>query len=70
MVTSLATIINTLIYAAIGMFAFMVGFFILDKLTPGNLWAEIHDQRNIGVAIVAGALALGLAIIIAAAVHG
>ncbi|HCB75007.1 MAG TPA: DUF350 domain-containing protein [Sphingomonas bacterium] len=70
MVTSLATLLNTLLYAGVGIFVFLVGFFILDLLTPGKLWQEIHDQRNIGVAIVAGAMALGLAIIVAAAIHG
>lgn len=70
MVTSLATLLNTLLYAGVGIFVFLVGFFILDLLTPGKLWQEIHDQRNIGVAIVAAAMALGLAIIVAAAIHG
>lgn len=70
MVTSLATFLNTLLYAGVGIFVFLVGFFVLDLLTPGKLWAEIHDQRNIGVAIVAGAMSLGLAIIVAAAIHG
>lgn len=70
MVTSLPVLLNSLLYSGIGIIVFMVGFFVLDLLTPGKLWEEIHDQRNIGVAIVAAAMALGLAIIIAAAIHG
>ncbi|UUL81856.1 DUF350 domain-containing protein [Sphingomonas qomolangmaensis] len=70
MVTTLPVLLNTLLYAGIGMIVFAVGFWVLDKLTPGHLWNEIHDQRNIGVAIVTAAMALGLALIIAAAIHG
>ncbi|WP_448503014.1 DUF350 domain-containing protein [Sphingomonas sp.] len=70
MVTTLPILINSLLYSAVGIIVFGIGFWVLDRLTPGKLWEEIHDQRNIGVAIVAGAMALGLAIIIAAAIHG
>ena len=43
---------------------------ILDLLTPGKLWEEIEQKQNNAVAIFAGAIALGLAIIVAAAIHG
>jgi uncharacterized membrane protein YjfL (UPF0719 family) len=70
MVTSLPVLLNTLLYAGIGMLVFVVGFVILDLLTPGKLWEEIHDRKNNAVAIFAGSIALGLAIIVAAAIHG
>lgn len=70
MVTTVPVLLNTLLYAGVGAFVFFLGFLLLDLLTPGKLWQEIHDQRNIGVAIVAAALVLGLAIIVAAAIHG
>ncbi len=70
MITSVATLLNTLIYAGIGMVVFVIGFFILDVLTPGSLWEEINQKQNRAVATFAGATALGLALIIAAAIHG
>lgn len=70
MVTSLPVLLNTLLYAGIGMLVFVVGFVILDMLTPGKLWEEINQKQNLAVAIFAGAGALGLAIIIAASIHG
>ena len=70
MITSTATILNTLIYAGIGIVVFVVGFFILDVLTPGKLWDEINQKQNRAVATFAGLVALGLALIIAAAIHG
>jgi uncharacterized membrane protein YjfL (UPF0719 family) len=52
------------------MIVFVIGFVILDLLTPGKLWQEIEQKQNIAVAIFAGAVAIGLAIIVAAAIHG
>lgn len=70
MVTSFAVVINSLIYAGIGILVFVVGFFILDMLTPGKLWEQINDKQNRAVAIFAGSVAIGISIIIAAAIHG
>ncbi len=70
MVTSLPTVLNSLIYSGIGIVVFVVGFFILDMLTPGKLWEEINEKQNRAVATFAGAVAIGLAIIVAAAIHG
>lgn len=70
MVTSLPALLSTLLYAGIGIVVFVLGFFILDMLTPGKLWDEINQKQNLAVAIFAGAVALGLAIIVAASIHG
>ena len=70
MVTSLPVLLNTLIYAGVGIVVFVVGFIILDLLTPGKLWEEIEQKQNNAVAIFAGAISIGLAIIVAAAIHG
>lgn len=70
MVTTLSAFLGTLLYAVVGILVFVVGFVILDLLTPGKLWEEIEQKQNIAVAIFAGAGAIGLAIIVAAAIHG
>lgn len=70
MVTTLPAVLSTLLYSAIGIVVFVVGFVILDVLTPGKLWEEIEKKQNMAVAIFAGAVAIGLAIIVAAAIHG
>ncbi|MEQ1510823.1 MAG: DUF350 domain-containing protein [Sphingopyxis sp.] len=68
--TSLAQIINALIYALMGIVVLGVGFLVFDMLTPGKLWQEIRENQNVAVAQFAGLFALGLAIIVAAAIHG
>jgi uncharacterized membrane protein YjfL (UPF0719 family) len=70
MVTTLPAFLGTILYAAVGIVVFVVGFVILDLLTPGKLWDEIAKKQNVAVAIFAGAVAIGLAIIVAAAIHG
>lgn len=70
MATSLPVLLNTLLYAAVGIIVFVVGFIVLDLMTPGKLWEEINQKQNVAVAIFAGAVALGLSIIVAAAIHG
>jgi len=70
MVTSMPVFLNSLLYAGVGIVVFVIGFFILDILTPGKLWEEINQKQNRAVATFAGAVAIGLAIIVAAAIHG
>ena len=62
-------VVNALVFAVLGILIFVVAFFILDKLTPYHLWNEIVHQHNVALAILIGALSLGLCLIIAAAIH-
>lgn len=65
----LGSIINAAIYAVLGVFILIMSFIVMDKITPYDLWAEIVEKQNVALAILAGLMALGTAIIIAAAVH-
>ncbi|HEV1283919.1 MAG TPA: DUF350 domain-containing protein [Bryobacteraceae bacterium] len=62
-------LLNAAIYAILGIVIFIVCFFLLDKMTPYHLWREITEDKNIALAILIGAISLGMCIIIAAAVH-
>ena len=62
-------ILNGFIFAGLGILVFFIAFAIAVKLTPVDLWKEIVEHRNVAAAILAGAAALGLAWIIAAAMH-
>ncbi len=70
MITTLPQVINALIYALMGIIVLGAGFVVFDMLTPGKLWQEIRENQNVAVAQFAGLFALGLAIIVAAAIHG
>lgn len=62
-------ILNALVFAVLGVLVFVVAFAIVAKLARFNVWKEIVEERNIAAAILAGAVALGLCWIIAAAMH-
>jgi putative membrane protein len=64
-----AILINSIVYALLGIVIFVVGFIIVDKLTPYDLWKQVVEEKNVALAIVVGAAALGICIIIAAAIH-
>jgi putative membrane protein len=62
-------VLNALVFAFLGIAIFALTFLVLDKLTPYDLWREICEHRNLALAVMLGAMSLGLCIIIAAAVH-
>ncbi|HYM78471.1 MAG TPA: DUF350 domain-containing protein [Candidatus Dormibacteraeota bacterium] len=62
-------VVNAMVYAAIGIVIFSVAFLVIDKVTPYNLWKEIVQEHNTALALLLGAMSLGICIIIAAAVH-
>jgi uncharacterized membrane protein YjfL (UPF0719 family) len=59
-----------LLFAVVGIAAAVIGFKVFDKCTPGDLSKEIIEHKNVAAAIVAGAVILGVSIIIAAAMLG
>ncbi len=62
-------ILNSVIFAVLGVVIFCVGFVLLDKLTPYHLWKELTEHQNVALAIVVGFGILGICTIIAAAIH-
>ena len=64
-------IVSSLIYSGIGVAILILTFYFLDKITPHyHLWKEIIEKQNLALAILLGAVAIGIASIIAAAIHG
>ncbi|HEU4558291.1 MAG TPA: DUF350 domain-containing protein [Longimicrobium sp.] len=61
-------LVAALVYALLGIVIFVLSFVILDRLTPGSLWKEIIDEHNTALAVMMGAISIGISIIIAAAI--
>ena len=59
-----------ILFSAVGIIAAIAGYKLFDKCTPGDLHQEILQNKNVAAAIVAGAVILGVCIIIAAAMLG
>jgi len=66
---NMLSLVNSLVYSLLGVAVFWISFIVLDKITPYDLWGEINRDHNIALAIVVGAMCLGISIIIAAAIH-
>ncbi len=58
------------LYALLGAVVFAGAIKLIITLTPFSIRKEIEDDQNVALAIIIGSMILGLASIIAAAVHG
>lgn len=66
----LEVLVTTIIFVVIGLVVFGIAFFIMDKVTPFSIRKEIEEDHNTALAIVIGAMILGIALIVAAAING
>jgi uncharacterized membrane protein YjfL (UPF0719 family) len=64
----LEVLVATLIFVSIGLVFFTVAYFILSRIF--NIHKEIEEDHNTALGIVIGSIMIGIAIIIAAAIHG
>jgi len=60
---------NSLIYSILGVVVFWISFLVIDKFTPYDLWNQLVEKKNQPLATVVAAMCLGIAIIVAAAIH-
>ena len=62
--------LSAIVFSAVGVVVLGVSFWIISKASPFPLRKEIEEDHNSAVAIIIGALIIGMAIIIASAIHG
>ena len=63
-------VVAALLFSVIGLVVFVAGFYVVRLILPFNIYKEIEQDQNVSLGIVIGSFILGLAIIIAAAIHG
>ncbi len=68
-IINVSYVVNAIVFSFLGVFIFWVSFRLIDRLTPYLLWKEIIEEHNIALAIIVGAVSLGICIIIAASIH-
>lgn len=64
-----AALIGSFVYSFLGVVFVIITFVVVDKLTPGDLWKELIEERNQAVATVVAAMIVAIAIIVASAMH-
>ncbi|MCA1618131.1 MAG: DUF350 domain-containing protein [Acidobacteria bacterium] len=63
-------IVTTAIFTAFGLLIFGVAYIIIVKASPFSIRKELEDDHNTALAIVIGAVIIGISLIIAAAIQG
>jgi uncharacterized membrane protein YjfL (UPF0719 family) len=66
----LPVLATTVIFVAIGLIVFAIAFLIVVLVSPFSVKKEIEEDQNTALAIIIGALIIGIAMIIAAAIQG
>jgi hypothetical protein len=61
---------ETVLFALLGVVMFGVAFWLIAMLSPFSIRKELEVDHNISVAIVIAAVIVGIAIIVASAIHG
>lgn len=61
-------VLSTLVFGVIGIVLAVVGFKVFDLAIKADIEKEIFENKNMAAAVLAGAVVLGISLIIAAAV--
>ena len=62
--------VTTLAFTLFGLLIFGVAYTIIVKVTPFSIRKELEEDHNTAIAIVIGAVIIGIALIIGAAIQG
>ena len=63
-------LVTTAIFTAFGLLIFGLAYFIMVKASPFSIRKEIEEDHNTALAIVIGAVIIGISLIISAAIQG
>jgi len=66
----LPVLTTTVIFVAIGLIVFTAAFLIVVLVAPFSVKKEIEEDQNVSLAIIIGAVIIGVAMIISAAIQG
>lgn len=66
----LPVLATTVIFVAIGLIVFALAFVIVVLVAPFSVKKEIEEDHNTSLAIIIGAIIIGVAMIISAAIQG
>jgi putative membrane protein len=69
-ILTMKPVLASIIFSLLGIVILLIGYFIIEKLTPENTWEQISKNNNMALAIVFAAFIIGMSMIISAAIHG
>lgn len=62
--------IGSLLFSAIGLTIMLLFLVVMTRVLPFSIRKEIEEDQNTALGIIMGAIIIGIAMIISAAVHG
>jgi len=66
----LPVLVTTLIFVFIGLVVFAIAFLVVVLVAPFSVKKEIEEDHNTALAIIIGAMIIGVGLIISAAIQG
>lgn len=63
-------LVSSVIFSGLGLAVFVAGFYVIKAVLPYDVHKELAGDHNVALGVVIGSFVLGLALIIAAAIHG
>lgn len=63
-------LVTMVVAVAVGLTFFAAAFYVIAKAAPFSVRKEIEEDQNTSLAVLIGSVILGIAVIIAAAIHG
>ena len=63
-------VVSSIVYALLGIALAMLAAKVVDWITPGDLFRQLTEEKNMPLAIFTGLMVLGICIIIAASIAG
>jgi uncharacterized membrane protein YjfL (UPF0719 family) len=65
-----SVLVSTIIFVLLGIIIFALAFLVIVKASPFSVRKEIEEDQNVALAIVIGAVIIGIALIVSAAIQG
>ena len=65
-----AILLSTLVYTIFGLLVFGVSLWAASQIAPFSIRKEIEEDQNTSLGIILGAMFIGIALIISAAISG
>ena len=63
-------LLAAVVFSLVGVAVLAICFLLMNKLSPFSIKKEIEEDHNVALAVIMGAVIIGMSIIIAAAILG
>ena len=67
---NLDLVFASVVYSALGIVIFIAAYKLMERVLPFSVNKELAEDQNTALGVLLGSMMIGLAIIIASAIHG